>query len=302
MKRKWVSEDQYVFSEGIFDDGMAGVGQMKYYEAAAASADVLRSLKDYEGDDLLPESMERFWPEHSERATLPSALACMGVSKPDRDLIGRWLPEGSDTYVRTYNTALARLQHVVRRGGAYKTFDESSVLEEVKDWLISHWSVNPEEANGAVEALKRRMKIQSGIVTKDADTSGDETEVVTTEGEEDQGNIRKKVEKGEKEAPKRLVEEPKKERKMQHLAEDRDGGYVIVYQRAGRGTLHQLGPGSCWMARTRSFAKSETFEECPDPEQYSTWCRLGWRESGRKSQESTSDSCDELDLSDVTDG
>ena len=306
MKAKWVTEDQYVFSEGIFDEGMAGVGSMRYYEASAASADVLRSLKDHEGDDLLPESIERFWSEHSERATLPSALAALGIGKTDRDLIGRWMPEGSDQYVRTYNAAVARLQrrfsNVVRRGEAYESFDEGAVLEEVKDWLTSHWNVEPKVANDSVEALKKRLKLVSGIMTKDGETSGDETEVITTEEEDDRVKLRKNIERDEKMALGRMAERPKKERKMQHLAEERDGGYVIVYQRAGRGTLHQLGPSACWMAKKRSFAKSETFKDCPEPESYSTWCRLCWRESGKKDPGSTSDSCDDLDLSDVTDG
>ena len=91
-------------------------------------------------------------------------------------------------------------------------------------------------------------------------------------------------------------------RGFQDLAEERQGGYVVVYQRAGRGTLHQLGPGACWMARKRSFAKAEVYAECPDPQCYSTWCKLCWRTVADKAMESTSDSIDDLDLSDVTDG
>jgi hypothetical protein len=58
-------------------------------------------LKDAGGNALIPHGWERFWTEHSERATLSSGLAALGVQKPERDLLGRWKPEGSDQYART---------------------------------------------------------------------------------------------------------------------------------------------------------------------------------------------------------
>ena len=141
--------------------------------------------------------------------------------------------------------------------------------------------------------------------TSREESSGEETEVVTPRDAEDQkeAGFKKRAELVERSEIERIVGEdrPKKEAKRQHLAEERQGGYVIVYQRAGRGTLHMLGPSSCWMARKRSFTKSEVFKECPEAESYSTWCTLCWREEAKKAAESTSDSCDELDFSDVTD-
>lgn len=43
------------------------------------------------------------------------------------------------------------------------------------------------------------------------------------------------------------------------------------------GTLHQLGTGGCWMARRRTFQKSEIHEAMPEPEQYSVRCKLEGR-------------------------
>ena len=311
VKMTMREEDQFLFSEGAFSTTMTGVGPMKYYEASGASEEVIGGLVDHEGQRLLPQGVERFWSEHSERSTLPSALAALGVPKAERDLIGRWQPEGSDAYVRTYNAAVGRLQRQfakeIRGGRGYASFDEGSVLEEIKDWLVTHWKVDRTEAERGVENLKVRLKRLSAMQTSDDGTSGEETEVVTPEDEEDKiaTGFKRKVQKREKEDLAELIEErPKKDqqRKKQNLAEDRFGGYVIVYQRAGRGTLHQLGPQSCWMARKRSFVKAEIFEECPDAEQYSNWCKLCWREEAKKLDESTSDSCDDLELSDVTDG
>lgn len=81
----------------------AAVGDyiMSYQEAVAWSTEVMQELKDAGGNALIPHGWERFWTEHSERATLSSGLAALGVQKPERDLLGRWKPEGSDQYART---------------------------------------------------------------------------------------------------------------------------------------------------------------------------------------------------------
>ena len=72
----------------------------------------------------------------------------------------------------------------------------------------------------------------------------------------------------------------------------------MVYARAGRGTLHHLGLGACWMAKKRSFQHSEVYKDMPDPVHYSTWCKLCWPSKGEAAQESTSDSVDDIDLTD----
>eukprot|EP00435_Cladocopium_sp_Y103_P033141 s433_g8.t1 len=245
----------------------------------------------------------------------------MGVGKTDRDLIGRWMPEGSDQYVRTYNAAVARLQkkfvRVVRSGKGYETFDEGSILEELKEW---QWGADPDGAARSVEAFKAKVKIISAMETTvdEKQPSGEETEVATSGSESDgswdvygEGEADAEVKKAKKKRKKKselkvLAEKAErgapKDKKYQKLAEERQGGYVVVYQRAGRGTLHLLGPDACWMAKKRSFAKAEIYEEMPDTPFYSTWCKLCWRKEAEKAPESTSDSCDDLDMSDVTDG
>lgn len=313
IKTTWREDGQYVFNVGAFSEGQTGVGPMKYYEASGASCEVIAALEDYEGNKIFPEGYERFWTEHSERSTLPSCLAAMGVGKTDRDLIGRWLPEGSDQYVRTYNAAVARLQRKfvkeVRSGKGYTTFDEGSVLEEIKDWLVTHWEVDRTASERSVEAFKNKAKVLSAMKLQGGKNEGKEsdTESLTSLAETDGSwqEVEEQKGEGKRKVTKDLVElgekKPPKERKYQNLAEERQGGYVVVYQRAGRGTLHQLGPDACWMARKRSFSKAEVFESCPEPENYSTWCKLCWKETAQKEQESTSDSCDDLDLSDITD-
>ena len=54
--------------------------------------------------------VQGFWTEHSERAILPTALSLQDVASQDKDLLGRWKPERSDTYARAFGGRVARLQ------------------------------------------------------------------------------------------------------------------------------------------------------------------------------------------------
>lgn len=51
-----------------------------------------------------------------------SGLAAAGVEKTQRDALGRWRPEGSDQYARTYKarvrSLIARFVGIVREGQA----------------------------------------------------------------------------------------------------------------------------------------------------------------------------------------
>jgi len=75
------------------------------------------------------------WSNHSERSTLPSALAAIGVSKEHRDLLGRWAPDGSDDYVRTYRAVarelVGRFVSTVKSGRSFVSFDEKDAIAEV---------------------------------------------------------------------------------------------------------------------------------------------------------------------------
>eukprot|EP00974_Lingulodinium_polyedra_P033754 3245959-Lingulodinium_polyedra.AAC.1 len=63
----------------------------------------------------------------------------MGVTKSERDYCGRWSPEGSDGYARSFRAVVGRLQSLVaeeiRAGRAYLTFDESAIGAELGAWL-----------------------------------------------------------------------------------------------------------------------------------------------------------------------
>ena len=77
------------------------------------------------------------WTGHSERATLPSALAALGISKEERNPLGRWSPEGSDDYVRSYRALtkklLSKFCEAVKAGNAYEDLDEDHTFSDLKD-------------------------------------------------------------------------------------------------------------------------------------------------------------------------
>ena len=283
-------ERDWVFQEGVFHLNVCRGGQLKYAEAVAASAEVLASLSDGDGNRIIPQGWERFWTEHSERATLASGLAAIGIKKDERDLLGRWQPEGSDQYVRTYNAVVGRLQRVyaetIRRKNSYEVLDEGSIMEDLKLWLVSHWAADAAKADGAVEAWKVKLGwLRESRDNREVDEGIETPTSVVTQASTDV----------EKDQP---VEEADAKKRRLEAEEDRQGGYVIVYRRAGRGTLHRLDASACWMARKRGFQKSEIFSECPEPLMYSMCCKLCWPAETQGLGESTSDSCDEVDLED----
>jgi hypothetical protein len=65
----------------------------------------------------------------------------LGVQTTDRNLIGRWKPEASDTYIRSYNGLVANLQlkfaKALRKPERMKILDEVDILESAGAWLRS---------------------------------------------------------------------------------------------------------------------------------------------------------------------
>ena len=299
-------EGPFVFGEGIFNRVATGHTQMKYYEAAAIGADVMEEMRTLDGTKMLPEGWCRFWTEHSERATLASGLAAISAPKDERDLLGRWCPEGSDQYVRTYNAIVGRLQatfaSVARSEEAYLRLDEGAIAEDLKDWLVQAWNADRGQAETAVEKWKKQCGMNAPpqlFGGGDLQLGESPTEIFTPtedgeahEVEEPEAPIGEEAKGSDEPVKKKVKVMPPA------LLEDREGAYVIVYRRAGCGTLHKLKDG-CWMAKKRSFARADILQEMPEPELYSNVCKLCWppeptSEGGTSSEES----CDELDLSD----
>ena len=111
-----------------FDKKMAGYG-----DAMVATAALLARLQ-------LPGVVQGFWTERSERSVLPTALSIIGVQASEKDLLGRWKPEGSNVYARCYGGRVAKLHKcyagAARRDDRYVELDEKEIGETLADWLV----------------------------------------------------------------------------------------------------------------------------------------------------------------------
>ena len=278
---------------GTSKGDVTGGEVMAYQEAVAWSTEVMQDLRDEKGEQLIPHGWERYWTEHSERATMPSALAALGIEKSERDLLGRWTPEGSDQYVRTYNAVVGRLQAVyaapLREGRGYEAFDEGAVLEGLKTWLCEKWNADPTEAGTAVDAWKKKLspwmgfadQVRKGAVAAGLDAPGEPVAKAMSSSSSSSDSSSEDTEATSS-----------KRRKVDRLEEERPPGFIVVYNRINRGKLHRAGKGGCWMARHRRFKKATTYDGEPDEGAYTSRCRLCWQDIGKES--SSSDSEDEV--------
>ena len=71
-----------------------------YGDAMVATAGLLSAMD-------LPLQVQGYWTEYSERAVLPTGLSVLETPPIDEDILGRWKPEGSDTYARSYGGSAA---------------------------------------------------------------------------------------------------------------------------------------------------------------------------------------------------
>ena len=141
----------------VFEKKMA-----EYADVVAVSAAILQRTG-------MPAIVQGFWTEHSERSVLPTGLGVLGVSGPEKDLLGRWKPEGSDTYARSYGGRVAKLQLkfavAARDENRYHVLDEREVASSLQDWLKDRHSL-PEETAAEV-AGKLTDKWRTGKIQVD---------------------------------------------------------------------------------------------------------------------------------------
>ena len=136
-------------------DGLLEKKPASYADAMVATAGLLGILG-------LPLEVQGYWTEHSERSVLPTSLSLMEVPPQDKDLLGRWKPEGSDTYARTFAGRVARLQalfaKVARGADRYDRLDEREIAADMVPWLMERAKLSREQAELTVSSLRRRWK------------------------------------------------------------------------------------------------------------------------------------------------
>ena len=137
----------------VFEKKMA-----EYADVVAVSAAILQRAG-------IPAIAQGFWTEHSERAVLLTGLSVLGVTGPEKDLLARWKPEGSDTYARSYGGRVAKLQLKFavagREENRYHTLDEREVASSLQDWLKDRHSLPEETATEVADKLAETWRDQA---------------------------------------------------------------------------------------------------------------------------------------------
>ena len=76
--------------------------------------------------------------------------------------MGRWKPEGSDTYARSYGGRVAKLQLkfavAAREENRYHILDEREAASSLQDWLKDRHSLPEETAAEVAETLAEKWR------------------------------------------------------------------------------------------------------------------------------------------------
>ena len=106
----------------------------------------------------LPLEVQGYWTERSERSVLPTALSLQDIP-PHEDLLGRWKPEGSDVYARSFGGRVARPQALFADvADRYQKLDEREIAADLVPWLMERPGLSREQAELTVEGLRRSWK------------------------------------------------------------------------------------------------------------------------------------------------
>ena len=214
-------------------------------------------------------------------------LAAMGVEKSRRDMLGRWCPDGADTYTRTYRAVVTRLQQkfaeCARGPSAYRILDEPDIARELYQWLSNIRGMKSDQADKIItefSALQRgetegtpanRYKAEEGDVasgTEEAYSDGEDSEYLGLQ------------------AATADVKEPR--------VDDIGCEYLLVYT-AGRRSAKLHRRAGCWIGRSSDLKDSERITD-PNPDQYDTLCKFCF--AATSAEKVTSDEVSSVEESD----
>ena len=161
----------------------------------------------------------------------------MEIPPHDKDLLGRWKPEGSDTYARSFGGLVARLQalfaEVVRRADRYTRLDEREIAADLVPWSgRTYRATRPNSVLRVCGAAGRREDLGSRT---------------------------------------RFQLRPRQSSHRSGFADpedsslDRQASYVIVELPGAIFRLHKAGTSGCWMAGAEPSATAAILSLGPRP-------------------------------------
>ena len=114
--------------------------EAKYSDGLAMGRALLAMVTDEDGVRLVAQGAERYWSEHSERATLPSWVTSVAKFPADWvDCLGRWSAGTSEAYVRNAKQKVRKMQLAVVE--LYQASEDPSSAfgeEELFEGLAAH--------------------------------------------------------------------------------------------------------------------------------------------------------------------
>jgi len=249
------------------------------------------------------------WTGHSERCTMPSVLAALGVAKGDRDPLGRWCPEGSDEYVRTYRVLVSNLAERYRTAvidpEMWKRIDDEDSLEEAAIFAGGREGAVPPERRAAlvrcIELTKAfyscpDFKVAAARSGQDRETDGAWEDLA----DQVSGGLDSRT------------QAPPAPREELHGGRDSEDEtpppYLIVMSKRGQVLRLHKGDG-CYAARHRRFTSYDVCSTVPDAKLYTSYCRSCWPRlgpaqdgaSGSSTGSSSSDAAEEPDMQELQD-
>ena len=297
--------------------------ELRYALGHAIQNRLLASLVDGKGAKVLTAEATVFWTPHSGRSFLPSCTQALGFPKEERDFLGGWSPQGSDTYSRTAKLRISSMQkavsHVIAQGPKEDRLGERESIIQLEEHLtrkghdthtvanitkkISEWGVREAAKENAVLLqgnLEDKNEENRGLGSTRASTGegnrglipgGSERPELDSDEAADVDILERPDKRCKAEKIKKLGGAPK-QRREQSSATLRPGYYVCESGKTRMRILHQL--GACWMVPgVDYFSFVDHGSVAPSPETYTKVCK--WCASKATTKES-----DESDSSSST--
>ena len=223
---------------------------------------VMREGRISTGEDVfLEERLVGAWTGHSERASLPSLAAMMGLPKTERDHLGRWAPSGSDEYIRTYRGIMRKVVTAVVQAtqtkDVYKEMDEAEAYESVMLKAMRK-GIPEEQARKDCASVKGKAKQILDMIAQLATKESSPSKPTAIS-----------YEKG---AEGTAYEAKENDQEEQHAI------YVVsVASRARRPVACLHSRSGCWRGRGLAFGDYELICEHPPPTNaYNAVCKACW--------------------------
>ena len=265
-------DPSYFLSATTKDERAAKPRPKTYSEAAGDTYAVLSDLRVPQWDKdkncwieynvlLFPEAVRLAFSEHSPRGVMPSLALGVEPNQVIIDKLGRWSPGGSADYMRSYRSAVCKLQRQIHeacfQGRLSTDMREDDIVDGVTQYLTTKKGWDRDKAGGVAEKAMISWQSFYNELCRHPKPPSLSSETLPNE------SLFKHVDEA---AP---AVNPAPGRQPRHEAE-----YMIVYtQGKRRACLHKAVGGCPW---ARKELNSYVLAKQVLPHMYNSRCRNCW--------------------------